>query len=88
MCGHGGYPRKWGPGGPQQVRIKGLLKKEGDSAQLAKLRMGFPPPRKGGSAFQDVGGLGHELPIAGLDLLDDDGAGFGGGRGLREWGGH
>lgn len=47
MCGHGGYPRKWGPGGPQQVRIKGLLKKEGDSAQLAKLRMGSPPPGKG-----------------------------------------
>lgn len=47
LCGHGGYPRKWGPGGPQQVRIKGLLKKEGDSAQLAKLRMGSPPQERG-----------------------------------------
>lgn len=50
-----------------------------------------PPPRDlggGGSAGQDVGGLGHQFAIAGLDLLDDDGAGLGEGRALQGGGGH
>lgn len=43
FCGHGGHPRKWGPGGARQVRIYGLLRKEGGSAQPAKPRPGGPP---------------------------------------------
>lgn len=49
---------------------------------------GLRKGRRGGSVGEDIGALRHQLAIAGLNLLDDDGTRFGDSSTLQRGGGH